>query len=269
MSGRGMIIRIWAIALNTFREASRNRVLYGIAVVAFLSIMAATVLGEMSLHEEARVARDVGLSGVSLFGSLTAIVLGVSLLYGEIQRRTIHTIVSKPIHRFEFVLGKYLGMALMLCVIVAVFTASMALLLKIQEVPFSTAITKAVVLSFVEVLLIAAVAIFFSSFSSPFLSGVFTLGVFVLGRTTGAMREALDGDKFDGLIALGLRIGTNVVPDLHLFSVSGSTVKGEHVSVHSDFVSWGYVASASTYGALYITALLALAILIFSRRDFA
>jgi ABC-type transport system involved in multi-copper enzyme maturation permease subunit len=264
-----MIGRIWAIALNTFREASRNRVLYGIAVVAFLAIMGALVLGEMSLHEESRVARDVGLGGVSLFGALTAIVLGISLLYGEIQRRTIHTIVSKPIHRFEFVLGKYLGMALMLAVIVAVFTASMALLLYLQDVPFDAAVAKAVVLSFVEVLLVAAVAIFFSSFSSPFLSGIFTLGIFILGRTTGAMREALADDKFDGLIEVGLRVGTNVLPDLHLFSISGSAVDGQHVSVHGDFVSWGYVAGASAYGLLYIAALLIVAMVIFSRRDFA
>jgi hypothetical protein len=160
-------------------------------------------------------------------------------------------------------------MALMLAVIVAVFTATMALLLYIQDVPFDAAVTKALVLSFVEVLLVAAVAIFFSSFSSPFLSGIFTLGIFILGRTTGAMREALADDKFDGLIEVGLRVGTNVLPDLHLFAISGSTVEGEHVSVHADFVSWGYVASATTYGTLYIAGLLTLAIVIFSRRDFA
>lgn len=262
-----MIGRLWAIALNTFREASRNRVLYGIAVVAFLMMMMAIVLGEMSLHEEARVARDVGISGVSLFGALTAIVLGVTLLYGEIQQRTIHSIVSKPLHRFEFVLGKYLGMAMMLTVMVAIFTLSMAILFHAQEVSFTSALIKAVVLAYVEVLVVAAVAVFFSSFSSPYLSGIFTLGVFVLGRSTEAMREAMSS-KLSGPLSAGLHSGLAIVPDLHLFSISGSQVNGHLVTVHSDFVSWGYVAMASGYGALYIGAMLLLAIIIFSRRDF-
>ncbi len=263
-----MIGRLWAIALNTFREASRNRVLYGIAVVAFLMMMMAIVLGEMSLHEEARVARDVGISGVSLFGALTAIVLGVTLLYGEIQQRTIHSIVSKPLHRFEFVLGKYLGMAMMLTVMVGIFTLSMAILFHAQEVSFTSALVKAVVLAYVEVLVVAAVAVFFSSFSSPYLSGIFTLGVFVLGRSTEAMREAMGGKHLSGPLSAGLHSGLAIVPDLHLFSISGSQVDGHLATVHGDFVSWGYVATASGYGALYIGAMLLLAILIFSRRDF-
>jgi ABC-type transport system involved in multi-copper enzyme maturation permease subunit len=264
----GALSRIWAIGLNTFREASRNRVLYGIVVVAFGMIMFGMVLGEMSLHEEARVARDVGLSGVSLFGSLTAIVLGVSLLYGEIQRRTIHSIVSKPLHRYEFVVGKYLGMAMMLTVLVLIFTLSMALLLVQQGVAFESAVTKAVILSYVEVLLVAGVAVFFSSFSSPFLSGIFTLALFVTGRATGEMQRVIDEGK-SGALEIPLRIAVKVVPDFNLFSVSGSRVEGELVSVHSDFVSWHYVTTATGYGLLYLAALLLVSSFIFSRRDFA
>jgi len=263
-----MIGRIYAIALNTFREAIRNRVLYGIIAVVILVNILAVVLGEMSLHEEARVARDVGLSGVSLFGSITAIVLGVSLLYGEIQRRTIHTIVSKPIHRYEFVLGKYLGMALTLSLLVLVFTLMLAWVLHSREVPFSTAVTKAVLLSYMEVLLVAGIAVFFSSFSSPFLSGVFSFALFFLGRMTPQMRAAIDQAKEEwmrDMCSAGLRI----VPDLHLFSVSGASVKGKYVSVHSEFVSWSYVGTGMAYGALFISVLLILAIVIFSRRDFA
>jgi len=264
-----VIGRIWAIGLNTFREASRNLVLYGICFVAFVLILSASVLGQMSLHEEARVARDVGLSGVSLFGSLTAIVLGVSLLYSEIERRTIHSIVSKPIRRFEFVLGKYLGMAMMLTLLVLVFTASLALLLYIEDVSFSAAVVKALILSYVEVLLVAGIAVFFSSFTSPFLSGIFTLMLFVAGRTTGTMRELLTDDKLDGAIELGMRAGLYLLPNLHMFAISGSQVDGEYVSVHSDFVPWSYVAEAGLYGLVYLSALLALSVFIFNRRDFA
>ena len=262
-----MIGRIYAIAINTFREAIRNRILYGIIAVVIGLNLFGTVLGEMSLHEEARVARDIGLTGVKLFGSVTAIILGVSLLYGEIQRRTIHTIISKPIHRYEFVLGKYLGMVVTLTLLVAMFTLAMSGLLRAQGVAFSTAITQAVLLGYVEVLIVAGIAVFFSSFSSPYLSGVFTFGLFVAGRLTPEMRAAVDQTQIDWVRSV-CQVALRLVPDLHLFSVSGSTVQGQYVSVHSDFVSWGYVGAATAYGVLYIAALLVLSIIIFARRDF-
>src|SRR5215469_9905153 len=135
-----MLGRIWAIALNTFREAARIRVLYGILVLVIGSNLLAIVLGQMSIHEEQRVARDIGLAGISLFGSLTAIFLGVFLLYTEVQRRTIHAIVSKPIERWEFVVGKFVGMALVLTVLVGLFALAMAIMLSWQHVGVSTAV---------------------------------------------------------------------------------------------------------------------------------
>ena len=170
-----MIGRIWAIALNTFREAARIRVLYGIVVLVVGANLVSTILGEMVANEQARVARDVGLSGISLLGSLTAIFLGVFLLYTEVQRRTIHAIVSKPIERWEFVVGKYLGMALVLSVLVVAFSLAMFVTLLIQNVEITASILKAMVLAWFEVLTVAAIAIFFSSFSTPFLSGIFAL----------------------------------------------------------------------------------------------
>lgn len=263
-----MIGRIYAIALNTFREASRKRLIYAIVLAAIGLDLFALVLGQMSLNEEARVVRDVGLGGISLFGCITAIVLGVSLLYTEIQRRTIHTILSKPLERHEFVIGKYLGMAFTLTLVVAVFTLAMMGLLYLQAVPVSAAVMKAVVLSYVEVLVVAAIAVFFSAVSSPFLSGLFSFGLFFLGRVTPEMRAALDGKVSEWIQSL-TEAALYVVPDLHLFAVSGSTVNGEHVSVHGDFVGWGYVGTATAYGLLYMTILLILAAVIMSRRDFS
>lgn len=263
-----MIGRIYAVALNTFRESSRTRLLYAMVLAAIGVDLFALVLGEMSLHEESRMARDVGLGGISIFGCITAIVLGVSLLYNEIQRRTIHTILSKPLERHEFVIGKYLGMAYALTLLVAVFTLAMAGLLYIQDVPFSTAVMKAVVLSYVEVLVVAAMAVFFSSLSSPFLSGLFSFGLFFLGRVTPEMRAAMDGKVSDWIQSLA-ELALYIVPDLHLFSVSGGSVDGAYVSVHGDFVTWGYVGTAAGYGLLYMLVLLILAAVIMGRRDFS
>lgn len=263
-----MISRIWAIALNTFREAARIRVLYGIIVLVAGANLFALVLGQMASREEARVARDVGLAGISLFGSLTAIFLGVFLLYTEVQRRTIHAIVSKPIERWEFVLGKYVGMALVLTVLVVVFAVAMVAMLASQGVGVTDAVAKAVVLAWFEVLVVAAIAIFFSSFSTPFMSGIFALAMWVIGRVTPDLENAArDAATWIRTLA---RIALQIVPDLHLFSVSGRTLDdGAAVSVHADFVSWAYVGMASLHGLGWIVGLLALAALLFHRRDFA
>lgn len=263
-----MLDRVLAIALTTFREAIRRRVLYGIVVVVFLFNMFAVVLGEMSLHQEARIARDVGLAGVSFFGSVTAILLGVTLLYNELQKRTIHTIISKPVHRFEFVVGKYLGMALTLTLLTTLFAAALWGLLALQGVSFDAAISKAVLLAYVEVLVVAAIAILFSSFSTPFLSGIFSFAIFWVGRVTPEMRRAVETTDREWIRVVA-DTALYVVPDIHLFSVSGGKVaSGEEVTAHGELVDWGYVALASGYGLAYIGIFLALACFIFSRRDF-
>jgi ABC-type transport system involved in multi-copper enzyme maturation permease subunit len=263
-----VIGRLYAIALNTFREAIRHKVPHGILAVVVALNLFAIVLGEMSLHEEARVARDVGLGALSLFGAFTAIYLGVSLLYGEIKRKTTYNIISKPIERWEFVLGKYTGMAATLTVLVAAFAIAMAGLLLLQQVGLSGNIAKALLLAWMEVLIVAAVAVFFSSFSTPFLSAIFTTAVFIAGRITPEMRAAVEQSKIEW-VRWVTDVALKIVPDLHLFSISGGTVDGQHVSVHTDFVSWGYVGSATAYAALYVSVLLVLSILIFARRNFA
>ena len=254
-----MIGRIWAIALNTFREAVRIRVMYGILVLVVGANLMSLALGRMAAIDGARVTRDIGLAGISLFGSLTAIFLGVFLLYTEVQRRTIHSIVSKPIERWEFVVGKYLGMVLVLSVLVGVFTVAMLGILLVSGVPISDAIVKAIILSWFEVLVVAAIAMFFSSFSTPFLSGIFALALWAIGRVTPDIEAA------NNPIA---KLTLYIVPDLHLFSVSGRTLDGSTVSIHGDFVPWSYVAVAGGHGLAWIAGLLILAALLFHRRDF-
>lgn len=261
-----MIGRIWAIALNTFREAARIRVLYGILVLVIGSNLLAIFLGQLSIGDADRVARDVGLAGISLFGSLTAIFLGVFLLYTEVQRRTIHAIVSKPISRWEFVVGKYTGMVVVLSVLVGVFALAMIAMLAVQGAGISAGVAKAIVLSWLEVVTVAAIAIFFSSFSTPFLSGIFALAMWVIGRLTPDLEAATRAAA--PWIRITTRVALEIVPDVHLFAVSGRTLDGTAVSVHGEFVPWSYVGLAAAHGVGWAVALLALAALLFHRRDF-
>ncbi len=263
----GSLGRMWAIAVNTFREAIRNKVLYGIGVMALVLIVVAVAIGNMSLHEEARVARDVSVAGVSFFGMITAVYLGVSMLYNEMQKKTIHTILAKPIERHEFVLGKYVGMAITLTILTVLFALALIGQLKFQQAELTPAIVKAIVLSYCEVLVVAAVAVFFSSFSSPFLSGIFTVLIWLIGRWTDELSDAAARASiraFRVICAVALRL----VPDMHLFSLSGGELDGKHVSVHGSFVTWGYVAQSAAYAVTWIMVLLLLAALIFRRRDF-
>ena len=262
-----MIGRVYAIALNTFRWAIRHRFLYAVVLVSIGVMSFALVLGEMSLHQEERVTVDVGLGGVSFFGWITAIVLGVLLLYTEIQRRTIHTMLSKPIERHELLLGRYVGMAASLTLLVIVSSLFMAGLFAVTGTPFTVVTVQALLLVWIEVLVVAAIAAFFSSFASPILSGVFTFGIFVVGRATPELRAAVESANSPVIRAV-CRAALHVVPDLNLYQVSGTTLDGRPVSVHADFVEWSYVASAAGHGFLYIGLFLVLAILFFSRRDF-
>jgi ABC-type transport system involved in multi-copper enzyme maturation permease subunit len=258
--------RVVAIALNTWREAVRNKVVHSVAIFGVLFMASALALGELSLHEELRVTRDLGLGGLSLFGVAIAVFLGVTQVAREIDKKTIQLLLAKPVHRGEFLLGKFLGIATTLGLLVVALAVALAALLLLQGGTVDGGLACAFVLAYLEVLLIAAVAIFFSTFTTPLLGALFSVGLFAVGRSTEELR----------LVSVKLgRVGYQVVrgllavlPDLHLYVVSGALVEGQRVSVHEVYVSWGYVGSAAAYTALYIACTLVLASLIFRRRDF-
>jgi ABC-type transport system involved in multi-copper enzyme maturation permease subunit len=266
------VTRVWALALNTFREAVRNKVLYLLLMFALLLLGLTYFFSQGALHEQLRVIRDVGLVGIELVGAFIAIFIGVNLVYKELDRKTVFALIPKPIHRWEFVLGKYAGMLLTLGVLMAIMTLTLFAVLALGAAVFNgdndtATLVRAVVLIFGEVAVITAVAVLFSSFSSPILSGALTLGIFVVGHFTPDLRELIAKVESTPL-RLFLKNAVRVFPDLHLFYVSGSMVGGQHVSVHGTYVDWAYVGVAGVYGAFYCASALALAMIIFSRRDF-
>jgi ABC-type transport system involved in multi-copper enzyme maturation permease subunit len=258
--------RVLAIARNTFREAVRNKILYSLLFFALLLILSALALGRLSLHEELRMTRDIGLWGIDVFGVLIAVFVGVNLLYKELDLKTVYTILPKPLHRFEFVLGKWLGMLLTLAVQVGVMGAVLVATLALQGGGMSAAVAKAIWLLYVNVIVVTSIALFFSAFSSPFLSGFFALGCFVVGRSVPDIRAL--GKATGGAAEGALDALTAVLPNLHLFYPSGAIVGAEVVSVHGEFVGAGYLAWTTLYGLGYSLVVLLGAMLIFRRRDF-
>lgn len=261
--------KILTIGVNTFREAIRNKVLYSLLFFAVLVILASLAFGALSVHEEVRLTTDLGLAGMSLFSVIIAIFVGVNLVYKELERKTIYTLIPKPIHRYQFVLGKFIGMVLTLAVQIAIMALVLLAVIAVQGGALSLALVKMVALIFIEVMVVTAVAVLFSSFSTPFLSGLFTVGVFLLGRSVPDIRLAARKVQ-SPTVSLLLRGVSLVVPNLRYFYATGAEVAGGHVSVHAaaTFPDWGYVASATGYGLIYVVLVLMLAIALFSRRDF-
>jgi ABC-type transport system involved in multi-copper enzyme maturation permease subunit len=258
--------RVLAIARNTFREAVRNKILYSLLFFAILLILSALALGSLSLHEEIRMTRDVGLFGIDVFGVLIAVFVGVNLLYKELDLKTVYTILPKPLHRWEFVLGKWAGMLMTLAVQVAVMGLVLVATLAAQGAPITPAIFKAIWLLYLNVVVVTSIALLFSAFSSPFLSGFFALGCFIVGRSVPDIRALAAATG--GGVGQALSAVTKVLPNLHLFYPSGAIIGAERVTVHGDLVGADYLVWTTLYGLGYSVVVLLFAMLIFRRRDF-
>jgi ABC-type transport system involved in multi-copper enzyme maturation permease subunit len=258
---------VLAIARNTFREAIRDRILYGILFFAVLLILFSLVLGQLSFNEEVRVAVDVGLAGISFFSVLMSIFLGIALLHKEIERRTIYTVLSKPVPRSSYLVGKFLGLATTMLVQIALMTLVFLAVLLLQDGRPGAGLAVALTLVCVETLLVIALALFFGSFSSPFLSGLLCLGLFAAGRNADLIGDLAKRESLSFLAPVLDGVGA-VLPNLHLFYPSGKVVEGTWATVHGQFVASGYFLHAVGYGLAYTAVLLLLSILLLGRRDF-
>lgn len=252
-------MKILAIATNTFREAIRDRILYLILVFALLMIGSSRLLGLLTVGSEEKIVKDIGLASISLFGVATAIFVGVGLVFKEIERRTVYTLISKPIRRSQFILGKYLGLVMVLAVNVAVMTATFYLLLLVKGW-MDPGITRAILLIFVELLLVTAIAILFSSFSTPILSSLFTVTFYVIGHLSWGL--LLLADRMPSEISkVVCRVLYQLLPNLDLLDVKGLVVHGAPIPATQ-------IVHATVYGVSYTLIVLALAVTIFRRRDF-
>jgi ABC-type transport system involved in multi-copper enzyme maturation permease subunit len=247
------------IAVNTFREAIRDRVLYLLLVFALVMIAASKVVSMLTVGDEDKIIKDFGLSTIELCGVLTGILVGVGLVFKEIERRTIFAIVTRPIHRYEFICGKYAGLALILLVNTSIMAAGFYLLLLIRGVA-DPRLLIAIGLAYVEFLLVTAIALFFSSFSTPMLSAIFTLAAYAVGQLSWSfdlLRERVGG----GLGAALCRTLYHAVPNLWRLNVKSEVVHG--LPLPDGLVGWSVLYSLA-WSALILTA----AAIIFSRRDF-
>jgi ABC-type transport system involved in multi-copper enzyme maturation permease subunit len=219
--------RIWAIAANTFREAIRDRILYLLLAFALLMMGFSQILSLLTVGGEEKIIKDLGLASISLFGVLTAVFIGVALVSKEIERRTIFTIVSKPIHRTQFLLGKYCGLALTLLVNTVVMTLWFYLILALKGFA-DPRLLLAIFLIFLELLLVTAFAILFSSFTTPILSTLFSLALYLVGHLSWSL--SLIQSQLKSASARWIcRALYLALPNLEIFNIKGEVVHGTPV----------------------------------------
>ena len=259
----GRFWRITAIARNAFREAVRDRVLYNLVLFVLLLTGASVFIGELSGGQERKVIVDLGLSAMLLFGVFISIFVGVGLVYKEIERRTIYAMFSKPVGRGEFLVGKYFGLCLTLLVNVLVMGVGVSLALVYVSGgwdPLIPTIWPAVLLIYMELMLLTAVALLFSSFSSPALSALLTFMVFIIGHFSADLKTLA--------AALGSTSARWLFTGLYYLLPNLSNYSFITPAAHGRAPSAGFVFATGLYATVYITVVLALATLVFSRRNF-
>ena len=252
-------MKVLSIALNTFRENLRDKLLYNLLVFALLMIGSSLLLMRLTLGEFHRLLLNVGLGSINIFGVLIAIFVGIGLVNKEIEKKTIYTIVSKPVARYQFLIGKYLGLTLTLFVNTLIMAGGLLLVLFAQGVPIESMLFKALGLIFMEFMVITAVALLCSTFTSATLSAIFTLATYVIGHLTADLKTF--GEKMDE----GMRVVVTglyyILPNLERFNLKGNVI-------HHIEVSGTDLLLIVMYGLTYVAFLLMSASIIFQRRDF-
>ncbi len=258
-----MVGRIVAIARNAFREAVRDRVLYNLVLFVLLLTGAAIFIGELSGGQERKIIVDLGLSAMLLFGVFIAIFVGVGLVYKEIERRTIYTIFAKPVTRGEFIVGKYLGLCLTLLVNVVVMGAGVSLALIYVSRgwdPLVLSIWSAILLIYLELMILTGVALLFSSFSSPALSALLTFFIFIIGHFSADLKGLAT--------SMGSTGARWLFSGLYYLLPNLANLSYITPAAHGQVPDAAHVAAVGLYSLIYIAVILSVATLIFSRRNF-
>jgi ABC-type transport system involved in multi-copper enzyme maturation permease subunit len=254
-----VIQRVTAVALNTFRETVRDRIFYLVAIFGLILLASSALLSPLTIGAQGKIVADVGLASLSLFGLLVVVFVGSGMLRKELDKRTITTILTKPVSRLEYLLGKYAGLTLTLFCMLAAMVLLFMLVTLVTPATFSARYLAAIYLVFWELLLINGAVLLYSTFVSPVLAMVFTLGLFVIGHLSEDILSfgQLMGGTMQAAVSRAIYY---LVPNLEIFNARG-------LVVHGGSVSAAHLGLATLYGFCYTALLIVLAAGIFARRE--
>jgi Cu-processing system permease protein len=254
-----MLQPIRAIALNTVRELVRSKLLYTLLLFAGLLIGGSIFVARLTFGGWDRIIVDISLAAIELVGLLVAVLIGVSVVAGEVEKRTLYPTLAKPVSRGAFLFGRYAGLCAILALMTATMLALVWLTLQLSGYALSVTALAAALLILVELLLMAGTALFFSSFTTPILASAFSLSIFLIGHLLADLHAFADRSKSPAARAVVIA-ATRVLPDLELFNLKGHAANGLPVE-------GSFVAASLGYGLAYAALLLVLSIAIFRRRD--
>jgi ABC-type transport system involved in multi-copper enzyme maturation permease subunit len=254
------LARVWTIAMNTVREAVRSRLLYVLLIFAILLILSGIFLAALSYVETERILQDVGLAAIRLFGVAIAIFVGVGLIYKEVDRRTVYTILSKPLTRAEFLLGKFVGLVLTIWMQLAIMVAVFAAVSLLAAAPLSWTHAAAFLLTAVELALMVAITTLFSAFTTPLLASFFASGLWLVGSLSRNMRDLGASSEMESVRTTTLWL-YRLLPDLQSFNLSIEATHGLPITAADVWLGL-------LYGAGYAAIVLVAAVAVFERRDF-
>jgi ABC-type transport system involved in multi-copper enzyme maturation permease subunit len=251
--------RVWAIATHTFKEAVRDRILVLFLIFAIAMMAGSTVLSWLTVGSELKIVTDLGLGAIAIFGTAIAIFIGITLVHKEVEKKTIYAVLAKPVSRTQFLIGKYFGLMLTLAVVTGLMATFYLALVWWKAGAFPSHLLAAILLTYMELSIITAVALVFSSFTTPMLAAVFTVAVYIVGHLTWG---------FANFVNLAPGAGTQylvtflyyALPDLETFNIRSRVVHGLPVT-------GGYVLDAVGYALAYTAGMLALTAILFRRRD--
>ncbi len=254
-----MLNHVSAVALSTFRETVRDRIFYLVAVFGFLLIGSSAILSPLTIGAQDKIVTDVGLAGMTIFGLLVSVFVGSNMVRKESDKRTITTILAKPVSRRAFLLGKFCGLNLTLLSMLATMGTMFLVVLLFSPADFSLRYLAAIYLIFLELVLITAAVVLFSTCVSPVLAAVLSLGTFVIGHLSESIRHfgTMMGSAFQARLA---EVVYYLVPNLEVFNVRGAVV-------HGDTVSAEHIVLGTVYGICYTALLVIIACAIFIRKE--
>lgn len=251
--------RIHAIALNTFRETIRDRILGAIVLFAVVLIASSLLLGTLSAGQDVKIVKDLGLAAIGAFGAIIAIFVGTSLVSKELNARTVFVVLTKPVSRASFLWGKALGLLATLTVLVVAMGLSYGAILAFMKVPFSIGFVQAAFFVWLELVLLTALTLLFSTFTTPVLAMLYATAIYVIGHNAPTLLQL--ADQAQGPTRALLKGLYYALPNLATFDLKNQVV-------------YGYVASpaqtglAALYALAYASALFGVAVFVFSKREF-
>lgn len=254
------LMRIQALAANTFKEAIRNKLLYTLLGFGILMIGAGVLLSTLSYVEVDEILQDMGMGAIRFFSAGTAIFIGIGLIHTEIERRTIFTILSKPVSRTEFLIGKWAGLTLTVWLQLGLMALTFGIVSWLAGAALGLDHAVAIALIGLELMLLVAIATFFSAFTTPMLSALFTVGLWMIGHLSRDLRALGEQSDLESVSTMANFVFM-LVPDFEVFNKTLHAVHGLPISASE-------IQMAFVYGLGYTVCTLLLGSMIFNRRDF-